>query len=382
MSHFVVLVIGDDVDGQLAPYHEYECTGQDDEYVKDVDETEEVREEYNTKMRPMIKTPGGEQIYAHDDRFYRDPTSEELEKHGIRGKFFGSGSGGGISWTSKDWEDGKGYRGKVHYVPDGHEKAEVPIKDTMTFMEFISYWCASDEQILRPGEERNENHKYSRIEVDADGEVLRYVRRTNPNARWDWFVVGGRWTGYFPLKSGADGELGESGAFGNEAEANTADSIRKGDVDIDRARGEAEEQAIKEFEKWEAIFKEHGKPKPWSHFIGRCEDDSDQLGFEEAREVYGAQQTIKAAKKEMGTWGCPVGIFGFDRGAYVTKVRNGALVPHAIVKDGKWHEKGKMGWWAIVTAATMSDEEWADQSARLLDDLPDDTLLTAVDCHI
>ena len=25
----------------------------------------------------------------------------------------------------------------------------------------------------------------------------------NPNSRWDWWVVGGRWTGYMPLKAGA-----------------------------------------------------------------------------------------------------------------------------------------------------------------------------------
>lgn len=35
MSHFVVLVAGD-VEKALAPYHEFECTGRDDQYIKDV----------------------------------------------------------------------------------------------------------------------------------------------------------------------------------------------------------------------------------------------------------------------------------------------------------------------------------------------------------
>ena len=37
MSHFTVMVVGDDVDYQLAPFHEFECTGVDDEFVQNID---------------------------------------------------------------------------------------------------------------------------------------------------------------------------------------------------------------------------------------------------------------------------------------------------------------------------------------------------------
>ncbi len=40
MSHFAVLVADKDPEALLAPFHEFECTGQDDEYVKDIDITE------------------------------------------------------------------------------------------------------------------------------------------------------------------------------------------------------------------------------------------------------------------------------------------------------------------------------------------------------
>jgi len=43
MSHFAVLVVGENVDEQLAPYHEFESTGENDQYVVDVDKTEEAR---------------------------------------------------------------------------------------------------------------------------------------------------------------------------------------------------------------------------------------------------------------------------------------------------------------------------------------------------
>ena len=44
MSHFGVLVIGNDIEAQLQPYHEFECTGTNDQYVQDIDVTEECRE--------------------------------------------------------------------------------------------------------------------------------------------------------------------------------------------------------------------------------------------------------------------------------------------------------------------------------------------------
>lgn len=46
MTHFSVLIIGDNPEGQLAPYHQYECTGINDEYVKDVDCTSEFFKEF------------------------------------------------------------------------------------------------------------------------------------------------------------------------------------------------------------------------------------------------------------------------------------------------------------------------------------------------
>jgi hypothetical protein len=38
-----------------------------------------------------------------------------------------------------------------------------------------------------------------------------------------------------------------------------------------------------------------------------------------------------------------------------------------------------MGWWACV-----SDEKdnWSEEFAKLLDEIPDDTLLSVYDCHI
>lgn len=49
-------------------------------------------------------------------------------------------------------------------------------------------------------------------EEDEDGN---YGRRTNPNAKWDWWVVGGRWTGLLMLKPG-DAPTNIAGLTGGE----------------------------------------------------------------------------------------------------------------------------------------------------------------------
>jgi len=54
MSHFTVLVIGENPEAQLAPYHEFECTGTVNEYVQTIDKTEEVRAEYEDETERIV----------------------------------------------------------------------------------------------------------------------------------------------------------------------------------------------------------------------------------------------------------------------------------------------------------------------------------------
>ncbi len=55
MSHFSVLVIGDDPETQLAPFHEFECTGVDDQYIHDIDITDRLRASYAKACERRLK---------------------------------------------------------------------------------------------------------------------------------------------------------------------------------------------------------------------------------------------------------------------------------------------------------------------------------------
>jgi len=119
MSHFAVLVVGEDIAKQLQPYHEFECTGIDDQYVQEIDVT------------------------------------EECKKHGL------------------DWY--------------GLEDKTV----------------TNEAQI-----DRKNKHKYGFAIIDNKGNLVKAVNRTNPNKKWDWWTIGGRWSDYFLLKDGTRASYG------------------------------------------------------------------------------------------------------------------------------------------------------------------------------
>lgn len=208
MSHFAVLVIGEDVEGQLAPYHEFECTGQNDEFVQDLNITEEARKEFEGDTTDRLRCPEGVLHYPYEDRFYRDPTPEEVK---TIGPFAGSGGGGGIMWASKDWGDGLGYRTKVYERPAGFEAVGIPTRELKTFAEFVADYHGYSAVAFGATPDIEGPHKYGYYRTDSDGAVVEVVNRTNPNAKWDWYVTGGRWTGFWILKHGASGEVGRPG---------------------------------------------------------------------------------------------------------------------------------------------------------------------------
>ena len=57
------------------------------------------------------------------------------------------------------------------------------------------------------------------------------------------------------------------------------------------------------------------------------------------------------------------------------------LKTFAVLKDGEWYERGKMGWWGITTNE-MDETSWDKEIVEFLRDLPDYTLISIYDCHI
>lgn len=313
MSHFTVLVIGDDVEKQLQPYHEYECTGTEDEYVVDVNKDDEVKKYLDREIYVGTNKETGKLDY----HFFEERANEKLN----------------------DWK-------------------------IITQLEYFQSQGMTQEEI---DEEIADNEGVKKKE---DGS---WYQRTNPNSKWDWWVVGGRWSGFLKLKEGAEGETGSPGFFGSPAEDGYVDIAMKKDIDFEGMFKEKEEKAIEEYDKVYKIIKDTPVAESWKSVRERL------TNIEEAREFYRGQERVKAFSKDYPF--NDLEDFQVDKDVYIRRQRAQAISTYAIVKDSKWFAKGEMGWWAVSTNEIEQDE-WNQKVLELIESVPDDTLFTLVDCHI
>lgn len=248
------------------------------------------------------------------------------------------------------------------------------------------------EAKLAPFQENNMGDcpkQYLAFHEDKDCEVDEITGKNgyweNPNAKWDWYTVGGRWTGFFTLKSGAVGQVGSPGLMTREAKTGTADMLLKGDIDFDSMRHDAQIKAENTYDMAMRILVDLPENKTWAEVRHDHENDT-----EKARTAYWEQSRCKAWREEEKRVGYKNWPFGFDqspddflisRERYIENARNRAGSTFAVLMNGKWYERGEMGWWGCV-GKEKDEETWVSMFSKLMDSLPDDTQLTLVDCHI
>lgn len=300
MSHFAILVIGDSVEEQLAPYQENNMGDCPKEYLVFDNTEDEHRKEFETGDCEMVRLEDGSLAYPWDNRF-----------------------------QVGDFLDTK----KV--IPPHLTVEKIRHKDRYsTFEEFMEDWCGVGER---------------------DPEMGVYGRWENPNAKWDWYTCGGRWDGWLKLKDNS-----------------SANSAQKGDVDWQGMKQELIDGELEKYHKFHEIV--NGRIVPnWDQLREEYKDDINK-----AREIYHSDPVIKDLRNDR--------LFMFENLQYFQVGEEEFISPlspstFAVLCDGQWYERGSMGWWGCV-----SDEKdqgtWNKQFNELIEGLPDDTLLTVVDCHI
>lgn len=171
----------------------------------------------------------------------------------------------------------------------------------------------------------------------------------NPNAKWDWYQVGGRWSNTLRLKPRCHGNHGEK-SWCNENEApkeGLCDQARLCDVDLSPDPS-AYERAVRF---WEVVVEGAAL---------RADEAADQYQTFYSREYYLDQFGDKHSYAQH--------IASFSAWAFLTP-------------DGEWHQNGQMGWWGVHDATKESRNTFALALKAALDS--DSALwLTIVDCHI
>jgi hypothetical protein len=345
MSHYIVVLATktgtqEEVDEILAPYNE-----NIDETNREFGEFEDIEDDrlvqYETETTKGYRLKDG-RVIAQYDKSLKNPN---------------------YNWTLS-WKDRESI---PEYLPPytGAELEDIPFKELHSdFESFMDEWGGAGER---------------------DSLTNRYGYWRNPNAKWDWYSIGGRWSGYFQLHNDAEGELGESGAFGNEPVENGVDIVLKKNIDFTKKYSKYFDQYTKRYELARSIVGTLGESFiSWKEARELYAND-----IESARNHYNTQPAIQALRKdtskEFGWIDAEeeeMLIRSINSVEYADIHAKASIVPYAILDENGWHSRSEMGWFGVSYDEKMSEDEWRTKGYDLLTSYPDDTFLVAVDCHI
>jgi len=341
MSHYTVLVIGDSPEKQLAPFDENLRTEFEDK-------SEEFKEEYETKST--------KEFYSESNLEIPDAFRKRLKSSKI---------GSQLNFDVKKEEMGPTdyfkagckYRGRGRGREDANPWFEVVkvIETNHPDSDVCFEGKISVRKISKPKEitlkDRYPDYDVYLTDWHGISDPTKQGWAFNPQAKWDWYQLGGRWSGAFILKPKARGVKGKKSWTNKEMAipSNHVDQANKGDIDFDAIEDNKFEElsaAYDEFEKRYEVEKDPGM----GYFEFGIENTGDRENYiPETREQY-----LK---------------------------RRAGLSYQAILMDGKWYEKGDMGWWGHVSDE-KDPQDWRDEVKKLIEGLSDDTKLSVYDCHI
>jgi hypothetical protein len=208
-------------------------------------------------------------------------------------------------------------------------------------------------------------------------------------ARWDWWQLGGRWTGYFQVKHEHVGsDLLAGGRPGTFTEANRdhrkTDAAPKGLIDFAAMRTEKADAAKAEWFAFNKFIKQYPETLSWKQFLARR--DAGEITIEQARAEYREQPGVEALHtlESDFRWhddpydALRVLLNEYEHAAMLAAVPGWSL----LTLEGEWLERGKMGFWGVSDATGESIETYNKWANEYLESLPDDVIIAAVDVHI
>ena len=199
------------------------------------------------------------------------------------------------------------------------------------------------DELLAPFNEVVEaGSPYAEFKEDEDSDVDLVTGKKgywfNPNARWDWYSIGGRWAGQLKVKN----------AEGVGKVVERCDTARVRDCDFS-----PDEEDYREATRFWEIAVE-GTPMT-----------------EEERKKYVLMYKGEYYIQQYGT-----------KENYARQMSDFSTYAF-ITADGEWHETGRMGWFGMDDATRSSREAYRKAFDAYLEEArKQDLLITIVDCHI
>ena len=196
---------------------------------------------------------------------------------------------------------------------------------------------ASDEEVF----EQVKKEEGDRLNEDGD-----LISTYNPDSKWDWYDVGGRWYGSLSLKAGG-----------------RADEAKASEVDWDKmfSLDPEEEKRLSEF---------------WDEYVlGKLPAEIARKSEKEKEEYLSDKHGFILDKPE----------YFLER--YGTKAeylrRQAIWTTYAVLDEKGWHAPGEMGWFGCSTETAETQRDWDENfRTRFIDTLDPEDTVVVVDCHI
>lgn len=281
--------------------------------------TDDARKMYETGTVDMVRLPDGTRCTFSDPRFYEDYILED-----------------GVFYLRKTGQAGR-------HVETDETKSMLLLPDT-------------------PVREAFSFDEYCRDHLNYRRRKGRWGYFYNPDAKWDWWCVGGRFSGAFLVRSDQEeyipAELGKSGSSGGYRSVNGA---RKKDICWDEMKRRATARKKRTYAEAKKAFET------------KC---CDALG-----------PFVSISENEVNDWGTCLYKNGETLEQFLLRKALGPddrypLSPYAFLDiDDQWHSSGEMGWFG-VSANDMPEEDWLHTVQSFIEELSDDDYLVTVDCHI
>lgn len=285
-----------------------------------------------------------------------------------------------------------------------------------TIIEFLAYWTSIDK-VIKEGD-TIPNDRY--ILLDKTGKVSKIFGHYNPNAKWDCYQIGGRWSNEILKKDGTK-----------------CDTCMLSEVDF---KGMLQESIDLRTKRWNEVHKALGGSIPtyikWSDYVelvhnGKVKD------IETARKLYHAQEAVqlwdnnvqgmtwvRTKKDDIETYmlnnvvqvstlptsheGINSNVIQVGRTYYVWARKVDCIGYMASLEDfdctleayteqaslpfyafnvfGDWFAEGEMGWWGMDTK-NMTRKEWNELMFEKVEELlqrddAEEIEVSMVDCHI
>ncbi|MBI3687411.1 MAG: hypothetical protein HY241_08780 [Actinobacteria bacterium] len=211
---------------------------------------------------------------------------------------------------------------------------------------------------------------------------------SNPEATWDWWVIGGRWRGQLWAVPDAPAEqLLHGDPTGDPIHPPVGvDGRRRCDggprrlLDFPAMRRAAHRAAEDHWLAWLEVCRTTPPAEPFSHYT-----HTRATGGPAPVLAYGDQPRVVAAQQAglVGWNQCPIEEFAGTREDYLTRAQDAAVPGYALITlDRRWIASGQMGWFGFGDDTPTSRATYTRTANTYLDALHPDALVVSLDCHI